>query len=106
MWTRYSSWTGAVNGARIRVPIGRLSVPAYGLSENPLVLRAGAAGKILNIIPSGASKPPYVQFRGVLNLDYAGEVLIRRSENTITVWRDLVTRRMDPNETTVLVLRK
>jgi hypothetical protein len=76
-------------GARIRVTAASgVGIACYGASFNPLHLRPGAIGKIINILPKGASKPGYVKFSTPLGWTYAAEVLLRKSENPPVVWKD------------------
>lgn len=106
-WMLYANWSGGVNNARIRVPITRpAGVSAFGLSQNPLSLRPGAIGTIVNILPENSTRwPSYVRFTGSFNLSYAAEVVFKKSQNSDVMWRDFKTVHMNDDETTVVIVR-
>ena len=103
----YKNWSGAVISARIRVPTTRpAGVSAFGLSQNPLSLRPGAIGTIVNILPENSARwPSYVRFTGLFNLSYAAEVVFKKSQNTDVMWKDFKTVHMNDDETTVVLVR-
>lgn len=105
-WTIYRNWSGAVTGRTIRVPQAmRLGIAAYGPSANPLTLRAGAVGTIVNVLPAGAGAPSYVKFKGPIPWGLAAEVTIARARNADVVWRDLATVAMTGAEARVVIPR-
>lgn len=106
-WTLYANWSGPVtNRPRMRLPPGRPNGAAcFGLSRNPLMLRPGAVGILIHVLPAGAAKPAYVRFPGPVVTTYAGEFLIRRADNSPAIWNALHTDLMGPDETTVLIPR-
>jgi hypothetical protein len=103
----YKNWSGAVINARVRVPAtSPVSVSAFGLSQNPLRLRPGAIGIIVNVLPENSVRwPSYVRFTGSFNLSYAAEVVIKKSQNSDVMWKDFKTVHMNDDETTVVLVR-
>lgn len=106
-WTRYADWAGSVIKRRIRVPRTMpLGCACFGQSQIPLILGAGAIGTLVNVLPEGASRPRYVAFPGPLELSFAGEIVVRRADNSAVVWTDMATVQMGPDEATVVIPRK
>jgi hypothetical protein len=98
-WTQWKLWAGPVIGARIRIPQSLSgAIPAYGRSENPISIRRGAVGTVLDILPEGSSKPIYVHFQGRVNYSLAAQVLFRKAENSESIWKDMWNLRMPAGE--------
>lgn len=103
-WMRWRLWSGAVTGARVRVPTTPSSfIPAFGPSEHALSVRSGAIGKVCNILPEDAATPAYVHFKGHLNVALAAEILFRKSENSELMWKDFYNVRMKGDECKVVI---
>lgn len=104
-WMLYQAWTGPVNGARVRVPTTFLHASAFGPSANELRLRPGAVGTVVNILPKSAKPPHYVKYPRPLNLDFAAEVLFRKSDNSGVMWKDFYVLAMKSDEAYVVLSR-
>lgn len=103
-WMTWKLWSGAVTGARVRVPVTPSSfIAAYGPSQMALSLRSGAIGRVRGILPENAKKPDYVHFKGKLNWSLAAEVMFRKSENSEVMWRDFSNAHMKDGECTVII---
>jgi hypothetical protein len=102
----YRDWSGQVTGARIRVPTTiAVGIAAYGPSANPISIRAGAVGTIVDILPEGGRTPTYVRFPRLPNLALAAEVRYRRGENTAVMWKDFYVSTMKEDEALVVIPR-
>lgn len=100
----YQNWTHNVIRRRVRVLPGSTGSPCYGPSMSALILRSGAIGTIMNILPENSTMPSYVKFSGhKLDCTHAAEVLLQRSDNAGVMWKDFANMHVQGDETMVLV---
>ena len=107
-WMLYRHWNGSVIRRQVRVPASKPNgIGAFGASTNPLTLRRGAVGTIVNVLAEGARCPDYVKFKGyTLDWNFAAEVVIEKSKNPVIVWKDLQTMGTVGKEIMVVIPRR
>lgn len=107
-WMLYSHWAGGVIRRQIRVPATKPNgIGVFGESTNPMTLRRGAVGTIVNILAEGSGCPDYVRFKGLpLDWSFAAEVIIEKTKNPEIVWKDLQMAGTTGKEIRVVIPRR